>query len=363
MKICFLSLGSYSLLTGKNVGYGGGAEVEQFHLGSELAARGFEVSFVTYRHSQNSIEEINGIKLLPTYNRDDSKKKNPLEKLYSVLNALKKANADLYFYEAGSSGAIQLFCRINNRKFVYRIPSDATVLGKRLSRTATFGEKLVDTLDIKNAIAVIAQSNFQRDVLRDRFNVECIVIKNGLSIPPDGVEKSAKPVVLWVGTISRVKNPEIFVKLAKSLPNIDFEMVGGSRDNRIYNYVVEAAKSLPNFKYSGFVAYSNINEYFRRASMLVNTSSIEGFSNTFIQAWANRTPVVSLNVDPDGIIKKESIGFHSCTFDQLVKDVSTLTTDKQLCRKMGEKARRYIEKEHDIKTITKKYIKLFADVV
>ena len=42
-----------------------------------------------------------------------------------------------------------------------------------------------------------------------------------------------------------------------------------------------------------------------KSKILINTSSFEGFPNTFVQAWANGVPVISLKVDPDNIIKKK----------------------------------------------------------
>ena len=119
---------------------------------------------------------------------------------------------------------------------------------------------------------------------------------------------------------------------------------------------------LPNLRFHGFVPYHKVNEYFEKASIFVNTSSIEGFPNTFIQAWMHYTPVVSLNVDPDGIIRNEKLGFCSSTFKQLVSDVTTLLEDERLRKTMGENARKYVEREHDIRKIAKKYIKIFEEL-
>jgi len=44
------------MLTGKNLGYAGGAEAEQVHLDRELVTKGYYVCFVTYPHSLKETE-------------------------------------------------------------------------------------------------------------------------------------------------------------------------------------------------------------------------------------------------------------------------------------------------------------------
>jgi len=364
MKICFLSLNSYPVLTGKNLGYAGGAEVEQVHLGRELATKGYDVCFVTYRHGLNQTENVGGIKVIKTYEREKAGEMNALLKYKFIWSALKKANTDIYFHEAGATGVLPLFCCLNRKKFVYRIPSDAVVLSKPLFGSYSLSRKIVDVLEIKRADVVVAQSNFQRRMLKERFGVESVVIKNGLMIPRVDCEKQNPPVVLWVASISSVKRPHLFVELAKFIPHACFEMVGGKTkgEPQLYNEIVAAAQELPNLRFHGFVPYHHVNEYFKKASIFVNTSHIEGFPNTFIQAWMRYTPVVSLNVDPDGIIRNEKLGFCSGTFKQLVSDVITLLKDEKLRKIMGKNARKYVEREHDIRKTVKKYIKIFKEI-
>ena len=323
MKMCFLSLNSYPFLTGINLGYAGGAEVQQVHLGKELANRGYDVCFVTYRHGKNQIENVHGIEIVKTYEREKADAgMNSLLKLKSIFSSLKKAKADIYFHSAGSTGVLPLFCFLNSKKFIYRIPSDAVVTGKPLYGNYGFKQKVLDVLEIKRANAVTSQTDFQRKILKERFKVESVVIRNGLTLSYAACQKPSPPVVLWVGSISSVKNPDIFVKLVKSIPDASFEMVGGKTEEyQIYDNIKNATKKLPNFKFCGFVPYHEVDEYFKRASIFVNTSSIEGFPNTFLQAWAHYVPTISLNVDPDGIIQKNKLGFCSKTFKQLVSDV------------------------------------------
>jgi glycosyltransferase involved in cell wall biosynthesis len=364
VKVCFLSLSAYPTLTNKNLGYAGGAEVEQICLGQELTNHGFDVCFVTYSSGHKLNENASKIEIIETYNRNRASKLNILRKLQALFRALKKANADIYFHESGSIGVLPLFCLLNMKKFVYRIPSDSVVLSKPLSGRYSFTKRVMDILETKTADVVIAQTLFQKRLLKERFKVESSVIKNGFSIPKLIDKKSQPPIVLWVGSISSVKRPHLFLELAKSIPSAHFEMIGGKGEpTQLYQEIEMVARKLSNLRFYGFVPYDKINNFFRRASIFVNTSILEGFPNTFIQAWANYNPVVSLNVDPDDIIQKQKLGFHSNTFKQLISDVISLLNNRELAETMGKNGREYVEKEHDIRLTVRKYIEVFDKIL
>lgn len=363
MKVCFLSLDSYPVLTEKNWGYAGGAEVEQVHLGRELIKRGYDVSFVTYHHGSVNVENVQSVEIIKTYSRHKAMELSGCRKFRSVWASLRKAKANLYFHESGATGVLPSFCCLNRKRFIYRIPSDATVMGRALSGNYTFRKKFADLLEIKTANAVVAQNSFQKDILSDRFKVESVVIKNGVEIPPPCKQKNDPPIVLWVGRITQVKRPQLFVALAEAIPYAYFEIIGGKTDGEydLYNELKRKALDLPNLGFRGFVPYHDVNRYFQRASLLVNTSSIEAFPITFIQAWANHAPVVSLSVDPDHVIQNEKIGFHAGTTKQLLSDVELLLKDNKLRKTMGMNARNYVKREHDIRKVVREYIEIFDD--
>jgi len=96
--------------------------------------------------------------------------------------------------------------------------------------------------------------------------------------------------------------------------------------------------------------------------VFVSTSFEEGFPNTFIEAWINEVPVVSLYVDPDDIIKNNALGFHSGSFEKLVKDIKYLIENPQECRRMGKRARRYVKEYHNIEKNILEYEKIFRSL-
>jgi glycosyltransferase involved in cell wall biosynthesis len=353
-------LASYPTLTGKNLGYAGGAETEQVHLGEELTRNGYDVSFVTYsKDGQNSKEYVNGIEILKTYDRERANQMNALHKYKIVFSALRKANADVYFHESGAIGMLPIFCQFSSKRSIFRIPSDTTVLSRSLLENHGFKRKFLEMLEIKQVDTVIAQTDYQKRVLLERFDVESSVIKNGLYIPENVTDKPKPPIILWAGSISRIKRPDLFLDIAKSIPFAQFEMVGGKGEpNRLYDEIEVAAKKIPNLLFHGFVPCNIVNDYFRRASIFVNTSNMEGFPNTFIHAWSNSAPVVSLNVDPDKIIQNEKLGFHSGTLKRMKSDIRLLLEDENLRACMGKNCRNYVEKNHNIQKIVKQYISI-----
>ncbi len=116
----------------------------------------------------------------------------------------------------------------------------------------------------------------------------------------------------------------MFVELAKRVPNVRFIMVGGNplqRDD-FYESVLEEARKIPNLEFKGFLPFGEVEKLFMRASLFVNTSEIEGFPNTFLQAWARGVPVLSTTkVNPDGLITQHRLGAVVDSLEEMVETV------------------------------------------
>ena len=366
LKVCFISSCAYAVLTQKNLGFTGGAELQQALLAKEVSKKGVDVSFVTFDFGQKGIEEYDTIKIFKTYSENaPAGVRYYYPKLRMIWSALKQANSDIYYCRGFgvNAGIVALFCVLKKKKFILSIAHDMDVDGMRLKKAKIY-ERVLYKFGMKKADYVIAQSKHQQELLKKNFNRDSIVIKSMHILPEEITEKAMPPIVLWVSRMQNWKQPGLFLEIAKAIPTARFLMIGGvSESTEFYEQIKESANKIPNLEFIGFVPYPQINKYFKRASIFVNTSTAEGFPNTFLQAWARYTPVVSLNVDPDGIIVKYKLGFHSRTFEQMVEDVKLLLEDKKLREKMGENGRRYAEKEHDIKTIVKEYEKIFKELI
>ena len=77
-----------------------------------------------------------------------------------------------------------------------------------------------------------------------------------------------------------------------------------------------AAARLPNVTMLGAVRYAETGSLFDRAKIFLNTSSIEGFPNTFLQAWIRGVPVVTF-FDPDSLVQRLSLGRAANSVDDM----------------------------------------------
>jgi len=368
IKICFVSLNSYHLLIEKNSSYAGGAEIQQIEIAKELKKRGYEISFIIYGEKNNNVQtkNIHGFNFLYAYNQNQVNHLSFFHKALCIWRKMKKADADIYYHSAGSSGITALFCRLNKKKMITHIASDADVTGENIiteNIVVDLLNKIGIWVDIKLSDIIISQSSFQKSKLKERFNIDSTIIKNSIDISLYLNKKSYGDYLLWVGMIRSVKQPELFLNIAQYFPEYKFVMIGGvAEDLELFNKIKNAAEKIANVKFVGFVPHKNIYSYYQKAILLINTSKTEGFPNIFLEAWSFSVPIVSLNIDPDGIISKYKLGFYSKNFDQMLDDIKTLLNNKKLLETLGENGRKYVEREHDIKKIITYFIKILKEL-
>ena len=342
----------------------GGSELQLYFLARELVKLGYEVHFATLDYGQRTddITVNEGIIIHKV------KYKIPfLGFLFSLWRVLNNVDAEIYLNRAlGYTMATFLFGKSYGKKFIYCVASindciPRKFMGLTLCRLLGVIRDRINQIGMCKADKIVVQAKYQRELLDKNFNVNSIIVKNGHPVPTKWPQKQNPPIVLWLGSLKRLKQAEVFIKLAKQCQDLNckFILAGRPSDKRYLEELLEQMQWSLNIEYIGGVTFEESNELIGRASVFVNTSKYEGFPNTLIQAWMRETPTVSLNVDPDDIIKKDKLGFYSGSFEQMVKDVRFLAENKEVREEMGRNARRYAIREHDIKKIVPKYIELF----
>ena len=217
-----------------------------------------------------------------------------------------------------------------------------------------------------NADFIIAQTEGQKLKLKsNRINrkYQIKVIKNIYNIENLAYIKE-KETILWIGRAIDYKRPDLFIKLAKRFPMLSFLMVCNKEVSYTYwERISNAASKIPNLKFIEFVPFHKIEQYFQEAKIFVNTSILEGFPNTFVQAFKNFTPVISLNVNPDRILTKYKIGFYCDNdFSKMEEYLKLLLSDDTLYENYSKNAYEYVKNHHDINKVIKVWIQLIKSI-
>lgn len=366
-SICFVSLLAYPVIADSgNHNSAGGAEIQQFLIGRELVKRKYRVSFVVGNFGQSPIETHEGIRIIRSFApyKGMRKLRFPLDFL-SMMAACKKADADIFYQRASMfyTPQVAFYCNRAKKKFIYAIGHDRNV-DPRLQKQINPIIRYFFKLGLHSADCIISQTWEQKQKLKDLYGLESIVIRSGHELPPDFSISNLSKVILWVGNIQDWKQPEVFLRLAKELPEFNFRMIGVSKGNgEHFRKVQKDAAELKNLEFIGFVLFKDIASYFQDASLLVNTSDNEGFPNTFIQAWLYGVPTLNLNVDPDRLITTRKIGRVSGSFEKLVSDVREVMNDYSLRESMGHQAISYARKNHNIQESVNKYERLITEML
>jgi glycosyltransferase involved in cell wall biosynthesis len=202
---------------------------------------------------------------------------------------------------------------------------------------------------IRKADLLLCQTGEQSRLIKTKFAREAVVIKNGHPLPGVKEVSCRRPEVLWVNHFKPVKQPEVFLRLAFELrkEKVIFTMIGARGNYSLDEGLTRGGQSA-NLNFLGTQSLAQVNERLWASLLVVNTSQAEGFPNTYIQAWARFVPVVSLSVDPDGVIARHQLGFCSGDFTSMVSHTRTLIREPDVAAKMGRNGRAYVEQEHDL---------------
>ena len=168
--------------------------------------------------------------------------------------------------------------------------------------------------------------------------------------------------VLWVSNFRSVKRPEALLEVARACPELTFSMVGGKLPGAedYFDRVTAEARTLPNVTVHGAVPYGQVGALFDRARVFLNTSTVEGFPNTYLQAWMRGLPVVA-TFDTDGLIRRKGQGHSDAEVGALVAPLKALLGDPARVAATGEAAYQYAMQEYSPLAVAQRYLDLLAD--
>jgi glycosyltransferase involved in cell wall biosynthesis len=349
MRICLLGFENLAVLAAEfrhhNIA---GEGVQQTLLAKALARRGHKVRMVTWDHGQDDGSQWDGIRVFKAYAPHAGL---PLLRFFhprwsGLWQALERADADLYYTSCAGMhvGLLAMFCRRHGRRFVFRSASDTDCDPARLLVRYRRDRWLYE-YGLRRAHVILVQSEAQKEALARNYGLEARVAP--MLVEPAQPASVRDIDVLWVSNIRPVKRPERVLDLAAGLPRRHIHMAGGPLpgEEALYRETQTAAAARPNVTFHGRLAYHVAAALYARARVFLNTSDVEGFPNSYLQAWMRGVPVVTL-LDPDRVIEREGLGIAAKSPARLAGAVRDLLQDKAAWRAASERCRAYMAREH-----------------
>lgn len=371
MKICIVAHFAYGALAGGYTGQAGGVERQTSLLARWLAARGHQVSLVTWDDGQSQDTVVGGVRAIKMCREEDG---IPILRFvwprWTSLNAaLRRADADLYYHNCAeyATGQVALWCKRNGRKFVFSSACDAECVGS-LPELPRLREQVLYRYGLRAADGLIVQTARQRSALLEGFGLDSTILPMPCPGPetesvmpslPDGATRR----VAWVGRISPQKRLELLLDVAERLPDVMFDVAGEpDRDDEYSRSVLKRASTLVNVMMHGRVPRAKMAEFYRQAAVLCCTSRFEGFPNTFLEAWSCGLPLIT-TFDPDSTVVKQGLGAYGTDAETLCGGIRRFLDSPVEWKAASQRAREYYLENHAVEPSMLRFEQFFGNVL
>lgn len=351
-SICFLGLYNLPALADefRHLTFGG-AELQQVLLARALAQRGFAASMVVLDHGQADDTTWHGVRTFKAYGLDQGL---PGVRFFhprwsGTLAALRRAGARV-IYSSGASympGMAAHYARRHGGKTVFRISSISDCQPDNLIVPNRRG-KFIYEFGLRRQDLLLAQNEAQRSEMRRNYGRDSVVV-------PSLVEPADRSVplaerrgdLLWVSNIRDCKRPDRVLELMPLLPEAKLDIMGGRQPYELgyFDEIQQRCAAQANIRFHGPMPYSDVNAAMAQARLLLNTSDIEGFPNTFLQAWVRGTPVVTF-FDPAGVVAREGLGTVVSSINEMRDAIRRFRSDDTAWAECSARCLRYVNAEH-----------------
>ena len=362
MRICLVSLRALPALSEEHKHERvGGEEVQHAQLAAALARLGHDVRLVVADFGQRDGAVYEGVTTLKAFR--ESAGLPGLRFIHpqwtKLWSAIAKADADVYYYSCAGMilGMLALYCGRLGRRLVFRVASDVDCDPDKVEIRRR-RDRWLYQYGLKRSDAVLVQTVNQQRALLKNYGLPSTVAGMLVAPPTQSAAPVAKDIdVLWVANIRHIKRPDRLVAIARAMPGTRFHMAGAMvpGEEELYKRIEAEARELPNLIFHGVVPYIDIGRLFDRARVFANTSDLEGFPNTFLQAWVRGVPVVT-TFDPDGLVKSAGLGSSHTSVPEMIEGLREMLESDAAYRSAGAAALRFMDQRFSEKTVLAPYL-------
>ena len=334
----------------------GGAQTVLAHIANSLVQKGHQVSIVAGEGNGSLwtiLDERIEMNNCPTLKRSLSVKDDWKTILYlrKVYNEYQPDIIHVHSSKAGLLGRLAL----PKKKIVY------TVHGYDSIRNAFPIFRPVEYLMQYMCAAVVGVSRYDEIKLKeDRIRRNVSFIYNG--IPEKGCDTNLrwnipnryKKTILCVARVSPQKNLDLFLKIAKLLPQYAFVWIGNSEK---IDHQFENVFFLGNIPAAGRYCYL--------CDLFILTSNYEGLPMTIIEAMSYGKPIVASNVGGiSEIVENSKNGFISDNDEYSFKTcIESVFASENTYKNMAENSRKIYLNKLTVEKMVDGYLNIYKSII
>ncbi len=304
MRVCFVA--NQVAAWGKIGGFG----VNLRRLGGALANVGVDVHVVVPRRKgQRAVEQLDGMTVHGI----------SWAAIFGGSSVYRQINADIYHLQEPTFAGFWTRRAMPNRIHLVTSmdPRDSddwytefrhATWQRRLKAPAQwfYEDGALVRKTVRAADGVYVEAECLREKAQRHYRLPALpeVLPKPVPIPVGPFIKAQKPLCAFVARLDPRKRPEMFIEIARLVPEYDFIIVGRAHDASYQRHLESLFRGISNLEVTGFLDPFDNQRMFdilSRAWVLVHPAQREGLATAFQEASVHETAILA-QVDPGGYV-------------------------------------------------------------
>lgn len=208
--------------------------------------------------------------------------------------------------------------------------------------------------------AIVGVSKYDEgNLLQEKIRRNVATIYNGISVPNNQnlaeitQFNSTKPIVLAIARVAAPKRADLFVAVAKLLPQYEFIWIGNQRE------VTEFGELPENCHFVGNIP--NAGAYCSKADILMLPSNYEGLPMVILEAMSFGKPVVASNVGGISEIVLDNVNGYALENDAqlFASKISYILEDKDIYTRFSQHSSRLFSEQLTVEKMVQGYLEVY----
>jgi glycosyltransferase involved in cell wall biosynthesis len=165
--------------------------------------------------------------------------------------------------------------------------------------------------------------------------------------------------LLYIGWLTKRKNPQLLVKLLKNLPDANLTVVGKGSEFSSLKRMAALSGVASRMKFAGWVSEKELPRYYQNADLFVFPSLKEGFGLVLLESAACGTTFLAFNVGISKELSDNSIGITAESEEDFIEKAQNFFESPY---RLTNKHLDYLRKNYSWDSVAEQVLKIYREV-